>query len=412
MNPRDLLSALTTFTMAATLLSPLATGCVEPDDADPDLGEDELAISGNPLNGGNGSIVLSGVMRLDIIGDTRVRTGVQIGPDLVMTSSRWVTATTPPSNITVSNGTTNGTNVQSRQAIYVTVNPYLPVAIIQTAQAFATAPVVSDTRTAAQLVAAGQAVNCMAYRTGADFRRAGQESRRTDGAREWIVGPPLGLSTRLDDWDAGAPCFDAINNTFVGFALSSPGNNETRLFGTSHIEFFLAGMRRVASTRRNLNWAQPFMVQTIAPSGSKMCLDVAWGSPYDHAGLNQYGCHGGLNQRWLLDHTHPTGPAFINIMTGSCIDVPGASTTAGQAMQMFGCHSGANQGWVSNGNAASLPGDLLSPLSSPTIWTANGQRPTLCLAVRGGASNSSVPVEQAACNINAAGQDWYLGYAL
>ncbi len=388
----------------------VATACVEPDE--PDLGEDVEAVSGNPLNGSNGSAVWSGVVRIEVVGDTRVRTGVQIGPDLVMTSSRWVSASTNPATITVANGTTGGTNVQTRTAAFVTVNPYLPVAIIQTTQTFATAPVAVDARTAAQLASPAAAVSCYAYRTSADFRRAGQEVRRTDGAREFIVGPVLGLSNRLDDWDAGAPCFDSVNNTWVGFALSSPGNNETRLFAASQINFFLDGMRRVASLRRSLGWPTPFMVQTIAPTGARMCLDVPSANPYDHAGLNQYPCHGGLNQRWLLDYTHPTGPAFINIHTGACIDVPGVSVTAGQAMQMFPCHSGANQGWVANGNAPTLPGDTLSPLSSPTVWTANGRRPTLCLSVRGGPSSTSQPVEQATCNVNAAHQDWYLGYTI
>ena len=55
---------------------------------------------------------------------------------------------------------------------------------------------------------------------------------------------------------------------------------------------------------------------------------------------------------------------------------------------------------------------MLAPLSSPQIWTSNGFRPTLCMSVRGGASNVSQPLEQATCNPAAAYQDWYLGYQI
>lgn len=396
----------------ALLVSVLTVAaCVESETPDLDEVTDEIA--GTPLNGGNGSIVWPGVIRVEIAGDTRVRTGVQIGSDLVLTSSRWVSASTSPASITLSNGTTGGNNVQTRTGAYVTVNAYLPVAIIQVAQPFTTTqPVVLDTRTAADLVNAQQATSCYAYRTAADFRRAAQEVRRTDGARELIVGGAFGSNARLDDWDAGAPCFDSVNNTWIGFALSAPGGGETRVMAAAQIEFFVTGMRRVAQVRRDLNWATPFMVQTVAPDGGRMCLDIPWGSPYDQAGLNQYRCHGGTNQRWLLDYSHPTGPALINVNTGTCIDVPSASTTPGQGLQMYRCHSGANQGWASYGNAASLPGDVFSPLSSPTVWTPSGRRQTLCMAVRGGASNSSQPIEQNTCDTTSAAQDWYLGYSI
>jgi hypothetical protein len=34
------------------------------------------------------------------------------------------------------------------------------------------------------------------------------------------------------------------------------------------------------------------------------------------------------------------------------------------------------------------------------------------MSVRNGPSNSSQPIEQASCNVNAAQQDWYLGYQI
>lgn len=395
---------------ALLTLACATAACVEP--APTELGTDEAGIVGNRLFGGDGTEVWPGVVRIAIAGDAQVRTGVQLGSDLILTSSRWVTATTVPASITVANGAVGGSGVQVRTAAYVTVNPYLPFAIIQVTQAFPTPGLALDGRTAAQLASSGAAMTCFAYRTTADFRRAGQAARRTDGAREVIIGSPTGTLERLDDVDAGAPCVDPSTNALIGVALASPNVGETRVFALAHVAGFIDGMRRVAAMRRANNWATPFMVQTVAPDGTRMCLDVPSGNPYDHADVNQYRCHGGLNQRWLLDGAHPFGPAFVNMATGTCLDVPGLSTAAGTPMQMYACNGGSNQAWTARGNAAGLPGDTLSPGSSPTVWIGGSRRPTLCLSVRGGASNLTRRIEQATCDVNAAHQDWYLGYAL
>jgi hypothetical protein len=338
-----------------------------------------------------------------------VRTGVQIGADLVMTSKRWIGAGTSPASITLSNGTTGGNNVQTHTAAYVTVNDYLPVAIIQTTQTFNTAPVVVDLRSAASLVAARPTTNCYAYATSADFRRAAQRILRGDGGNEYVVGPEPGFSPQLHDRDAGAPCFDATTNTFIGYSLSTIGT-ESRVVAAGALEFYLSGMRRVAQVRRDSNWVTPYMIQTIAPNGTRMCVDIPWGYPYDYVGVNQFQCNGGGAQRWLLDYSHAGGPALINVQSGTCLEVPGSSAVSGMHLQAHRCHGGANQRWTAQWNTG--PGDMLSPLSSPTAWSNGTLRPTLCLAVRGGPSNSSQPVEQATCNRNAAHHDWSFGHSI
>jgi hypothetical protein len=373
----------------------LASGCAEGIDTDLDSGEEAIS--------GNASPVISGVVQLQIPGNARVRTGLLIAPDLVLTSSRWIGASTPAAQIQVTHGLSGSGQVRTGWA--VTVNPYLPVAIVQTTQPFTGNVQIwtIDDRAPGDLVGpfAGAALRCVAYATSTDFRTAAQEALRTDGAREIVVGPFLGTSARLDDWDAGAPCFDFGAGTWVGFALSATGApaNETRVFVTSTIRFFVDGMRRVALLRRDQ--PLPYLIHTLGPAGERMCLDVPWGNPYPHAGLNQYPCHGGPAQRWFLDYSNAGGPGLVNAVTGSCIDVPGGSQQSGQALQMFPCHGGPAQSWQANG------GNRLAPLSAPIDWSTWPRRRTLCMSVRGGTSSSSRVIEQASCVAGASHQDWF-----
>lgn len=342
----------------------------------------------------------AGVVRISIPGDPQVRTGLLVGPDLVLTSARFVPAGVNAAAIQVANGV-NGAQVRSGWA--VTLNPYMPVAIIQTTQPFASpGAVIIDARSAQGVVNAGARLECSAYRGANEFQTVAQAVIRTDGPREYLIGPSIPTSTqRLDDWDAGAPCFDVNTGSWVGFALSSPGNNQTRVFVASEIGFFVRNMLRVAQVRRS-TVGGAFMVQTTAPGGARMCLDVPWGWPYDAIGLNQVRCTGTPNQRWFLDTSNPNAPALINAVTGTCIDVPGGSQQPGERLQTYACHNGPNQAWAGNG------GNRLSPLSAP-LNRATGLR-TLCMSVRGGASASSQPVEQATCAAGAAQQDWTFGY--
>ncbi len=383
-----------------SLLLPLATltGCAtDPNPPEPTSDEEVEQVSqeivGLALN------PRAGVVRISIPGDPQVRTGLLVGPDLVLTSARFVPAGVNASAIQVTNGV-NGAQVRSGWV--VTLNPYMPVAIIQTTQPFASpGAVIIDARSAQGIVNAGARLECSAYRSANEFQTAAQAVIRTDGPREYLVGPNPNSTQRLDDWDAGAPCFDTNTGSWVGFALSSPGNNQTRVFVASEIAFFVRGMQRLAQVRRNTVGAA-FMVQTTAPGGARMCLDIPWGWPYDGIGLNQIPCTGNLSQRWFLDTSHTGAPSLINAVTGTCVDVPGGSQQPGERLQAYACHDGPNQGWAGNG------GGRLAPLSAP-LNRATGLR-TLCMSVRGGASGVTQPVEQATCVAGAAQQDWSFGY--
>ena len=368
---------------------------------DPEQEADPIAEAAEEINGLTVNAT-PGVVQITVTGESQVRTGILLGNDLVMTSARVINGSTEPARIQIRNGTGNA---EMRTGMIIVANPYMPVVMIQTTQPFTTAHnVVFDPRSAQQMVTAGQGMTCMAYRSANEFQRAAQLAKRIDGPREYIVGPVQNSTQRLDDLDAGAPCFDlpSGNKKLLGFAHSSPGNNETRLFVASEIEFFARNMTHLAEVRRDSGNGSPFMVQTTAPNGSRMCLDIAWGWPYDQAGVRQFPCGGATNQRWFYDFRRPSGVALINAITGTCIDVPGGSTQPGTALQTFRCQGGPNQGWEVN------TGHHLSPQSAP--YGAAFPYRALCMSVRGGASASSQLVEQSTCVPGAAHQDWDFSY--
>jgi hypothetical protein len=86
-------------------------------------------------------------------------------------------------------------------------------------------------------------------------------------------------------------------------------------------------------------------------------LDVFGALATDQAVLQQFTPHGGDNQRWLirLVSVQPVPAiglglvptyAIIAAHSGLCVDVPGGSTAPGTGIQQFSCHFGDNQRWV------------------------------------------------------------------
>jgi hypothetical protein len=64
--------------------------------------------------------------------------------------------------------------------------------------------------------------------------------------------------------------------------------------------------------------------------------------------VQQYTCHGGANQRWLVMRTTPSAPnkghlTIVSENSGKCLDIRGASTSNGAAVQQYGCHGGLSQ---------------------------------------------------------------------
>ena len=80
------------------------------------------------------------------------------------------------------------------------------------------------------------------------------------------------------------------------------------------------------------------------------CLDVKGGSQVNRAFVQQFPCHYGPNQQWTL--TLPQEGQVFNPSTtvvarhsGKCLDVRGASSENNARIQQFSCHGGLNQAW-------------------------------------------------------------------
>jgi hypothetical protein len=134
--------------------------------------------------------------------------------------------------------------------------------------------------------------------------------------------------------------------------------------------------------------------QVIARHSSK-CLDLDGGRAEDGTAIIQWGCHGGLNQRWQLQLKFggavgtylvvaaPTGKCmavldgskddgadvvempcavrrdrlwrisevsegylhFVSVVSGKCLDVRDVGFQDGARIQQWSCHDGGNQQW-------------------------------------------------------------------
>jgi hypothetical protein len=83
----------------------------------------------------------------------------------------------------------------------------------------------------------------------------------------------------------------------------------------------------------------------IVNKNSGQCLDVPDASTADRVPIQQFTCHGGDNQRWLIEHVLGQEYRIRNKNSKKCLDVAGASTDARAKVQQFTCHGGDNQRW-------------------------------------------------------------------
>lgn len=79
---------------------------------------------------------------------------------------------------------------------------------------------------------------------------------------------------------------------------------------------------------------------------SHRCLDVNSRRVYEsRVPIQQYGCHGGDNQRWLFEWKEDRYYSIISKQSGKCLDVWGGSRENNAIIQQFDCHGGDNQLW-------------------------------------------------------------------
>jgi len=112
------------------------------------------------------------------------------------------------------------------------------------------------------------------------------------------------------------------------------------------------------------SWPSGSVVHIVNQHSGK-CMDVAGASMGDQAKVQQFHCHDGKNQIWILE----SNGEIVSLNSGKCLDVPSASLNDNVLVQQFTCHGGTNQLWratprgeiinVNSGKCLDLPsGDI------------------------------------------------------
>jgi hypothetical protein len=136
-------------------------------------------------------------------------------------------------------------------------------------------------------------------------------------------------------------------------------------------------------------------VYALQAGSSDKCVEV-WGwRTDDYAPIDQYSCHWGANQRWLLGVAQSSPYRYYylqNINSGRCLDVYGWSTTPGAQLIQYSCHLGANQQW-----------DRIW-LEQTGFAMFKNRNSGLCLAVDGTSVSNFVRLTQYPCDYAALNQ--------
>lgn len=394
-------------TLAATLAATLLAGCGQgTDDEIPDLDDETLATDdaaeAADLETAEGGIrgfaaagPLRGVVKVTVTGQADTHTGLQLGPDLFITSGRFIGHGTAPANVRVT-AAPGTAGAQSTAAAGVNASDFFPAAIVHHADFAAnnTQVYTVDQRTAPALV--NQIVRCYEY-VGDRMNYADMRLTAANADGTMNMSNAFLTGDTVEDADAGAPCFDLSRWSAVGM-VHRQVNGSLQLVRYAPMQAWLDGQRNVATLRndaRNTRGA----FYTVAPDGTRMCLDIPFGSPFDGEVPTVYPCHYGPAQRFWLDVSVDAGRVRLaSDASGRCLDMPSGSTISGTNYQQFGCHLGFNQRFTYTTWNDAAGGVKLG------ITHAPGQ--SLCLSVEGGPTNVSHAVEERTCT-GSADQRWF-----
>jgi Ricin-type beta-trefoil lectin domain len=129
--------------------------------------------------------------------------------------------------------------------------------------------------------------------------------------------------------------------------------------------------------------------------GSRKCTDVYGDSRRPGANVQQYGCNGGANQKWVFISVGRNEYVIQNVNSGMVLEVPGGSRGNGGNVQQFSWNGGANQRWRGRG-----------PNNNFELVNVNSGK---CMAVQGGGSANNTNIIQFDCN-GGSNQRWFIGY--
>jgi hypothetical protein len=130
--------------------------------------------------------------------------------------------------------------------------------------------------------------------------------------------------------------------------------------------------------------------------GSRKCVDVYGDSRKPGANVQQYGCNGGVNQKWVFISVGRDEYVIQSVNSGLVLEVAGGNRGNGGNVQQFNWNGGANQRWRGRG-----------PNNNFELVNVNSGK---CMDVQGGGNANNTNIIQYNCN-GGSNQRWFIGYA-
>ena len=131
---------------------------------------------------------------------------------------------------------------------------------------------------------------------------------------------------------------------------------------------------------------------SIVSVRSDKCIDVEDASTENHANIQQYTCHGRVNQLWYLRFHDLGGYEIVDAKAGKCLDVERYSTRDRANVQLYSCHGGTNQQWFFR--------------ASGRYYEIINGHSGKCLDVTGASTENKADIQQYACH-GGTNQLWY-----
>lgn len=149
---------------------------------------------------------------------------------------------------------------------------------------------------------------------------------------------PEGLSVQLFDGDNFTGTKTVYDDDHQGFPQGSVNDTTTSIIVTSSDD---DGDDDNGNSNGDIEDGTYF----IKAKHSEKCLDVYGGYQSNGARLIQWGCHGGDNQRWIVETNSDGYSALMAKHSGQCMTVKNAETRNGAAIVQQPCNSQPNQLW-------------------------------------------------------------------
>ncbi|APR82432.1 Endo-1,4-beta-xylanase [Minicystis rosea] len=231
--------------------------------------------------------------------------------------------------------------------------------------------------------------------TNGNFQAGSVTHTNNDAQAWWQVD--LGSSQAVGNvvlWSRTDCCSDRLSNFYLRVSDDGVNWQSYAYPGTAPAQLTFAVNRTARYVKVQLagqNYLSLAEVQVFAPGGyepilakhSGKCLDINGGSTADGAGVIQWPCHSGPNQRFAFA---PLGNGYsIKVMhSGKCLEVPGSDIHNGTPIQQSTCTGAQNQKWQ-------------------TLWQADGNYllqnagTGKCFDVYGGYTTDGTAVTQYDC---------------